>query len=360
MGGSYVIPMTGTIYVGLAATSHTNGTDLTAVIDNLSVSGTRFEGDLEWDGTDANWGDATRWLPDRDTVPGPGHFATVPTGVVHVASSQSVYRLSVAGDGEAHIDPTQSLDVAELAAAAGTFLKMGQDATLNVGVSGDIHTLYANAAGSAGGITTLNTVGDVTVTVFDDQYIDHTLVKGGAGTLTMLNQAPGEVAAEKTSWVVKEGELALGGSDPLGLWGGSGNVELGGGQVSLSYSGLVAPVAHYTFDDAGNLENDDSGNGNHLTNGGNVTADAGGKFNGAASFDDSSGGYFDIPNTILRSRDRRQWGGRRERIARQLAGQRRRPNLHGRRHRYQRANRCRCGRRHVAPFGLHLAERGQH
>jgi len=76
-----------------------------------------------------------------------------------------------------------------------------------------------------------------------------------------------------------------------------------GATLSLALQAGVSPLAHYSFDDVADLEND--GVADHdLVNGGAVTFDgATPKFGlGAASFPGTEPGYFDVPlKSLLRS-----------------------------------------------------------
>ena len=175
-----------------------------------------------------------------------------------------------------------------------------------VGVTATIPTKYAGPDGPEGwaGI--------------DLQGRTITFAKAGAGTMVIDSTDQLPQGASQTTYEVADGVLELatpaaldnrpvrvvGGrldvlNDPARL--GDSTVELAGGTIRFTGAGGLAPLAHYSFDNQSDIENDDSGNGNTLTNGGSVVfdpTDALGGVGGSALFAGETNGYLEVPGAV--------------------------------------------------------------
>ncbi len=200
-----------------------------------------------------NWADGATW-DGSGTTPGAafevfvhGHTVTVPG-----AGAASVVRLDDAA-GELGIGPAGSLAVGlamevsagaldvqgslssgSLHAAPGSTVSLGADASLSTG-SGSVASLSTH-----GGSTLAITAGELPVQAFSDSGVAGTLVKQGAGSLTLDNRTGSTVSASSTALRIEGGRVSSSGADPLG---GMTAVTLAGGTLALNGPAILPAVA---------------------------------------------------------------------------------------------------------------------
>jgi len=226
-------PLTGTIYMGLAVTSHDNARLTEVQFDNVTgfVLAPPAAGTLVWDGTagSANWGTAN-WLPDPPPgPPPPPSFPdnTIIAGIdtpntVTVASpNREAHTLNISNSGVVAIGAGNTLTVVDAVNASDGTVALENNATLATQFGG-------------GGIGTLTTNGNATIDVaatlraetYDDQATPGMLTKRGDGTLRL-----GTLPSGATDITLDGGSLELmaPASYAAGLLGGhqSGDMDFG-------------------------------------------------------------------------------------------------------------------------------------
>ena len=254
-------PMTGSVFVGLAVTSHnTTATVPTQVaFENFSIDGEYASvAQLTWSdfAGDGLWGNAASWSGadgfPANAIPDEFSRVTINGNTVTVAQDREATSLAVNGGGLL-IAGQKTLTVGEnVVAGPNALLTLEDGATLNTATGGRISRLVAE------GSATVRTGGDLPIgrlTVGAG-----TFTKGGLGTILLDNGSEVAVTADATTvFEVAEGVLESSGGNPLGqaenltLSGGTFVFRNGikAGTAPLQDASLVAYWAldHTGFDD---------------------------------------------------------------------------------------------------------------
>lgn len=244
--GDVTVNVSGTVYVGLAVSSHSAFYPQMGVFDNLSITGTSIDpGMLRWDesGPD-NW-DSPHWLGGPPSIPDETIDVVVPTDVVTVGpGGGSALSLRVISGGGIAISTGAALSVGgDVDFASGTTLTLDRDARFAAG-RGTVDSL--NTAGD----TTINTIGGrLEVHAWQDNGVPGALVKQGAGTLVWDNSDGTNLHLAATTLRLDAGTLEASGADPLG---GLSEVTLNGGKLSLQagISSMPNTLAEYYYRNA--------------------------------------------------------------------------------------------------------------
>ncbi|MHC4179728.1 MAG: LamG domain-containing protein, partial [Planctomycetota bacterium] len=341
-GPTVTIPMVDSVYVGLAATSHTNdGTPEslgTALLDNYQLE---IIPELIWDKATATAGDWTdaNWLTPPPSYPDAGTITIVEndggasTGflLVNVTGDEAAKRLLLrepGGDpdtgnyvwlrrttgwnGGAPDDTFGSLTVSHSidGSQANNFLVMDQGTSLNTGTADSVisgmmffgsqyHPGPNGMPEEGGGDDVTIPIEDVVVTTPGDLRVLHRMddvsfpgdpsrrfVKRGAGTLS-FDSTTGVMLTPNTTFRIEEGAISLRGFDPLG--GSTAPIELAGGDLEITApvipgAGPADALAWLSFNDPADLGKDSGPNGNPGTvTGATWTTDT--VFGGALEFD---------------------------------------------------------------------------
>ncbi len=250
--GTQTIPMSGSIFVGIAASAMVDFETIPATFVGYSLTGD-YEGisQLTWDGADdGNWGDP-RWLDEASAattdIPDVGTITEINATTVTVAENRAASRLTLSG-GRLAIDPERTLTVAGvLDVADGASVTMGANAILSAG-GGSISSL------TTGGNATLQTTADMTIGTFSDGGAPGTFTKSGPGRLTLDNTSETSVTAgPNTVFRVAQGTLESTGVRPLDQ---STQLELAGGKFVFRAGFTpgtapdgVDPIGHWAFDE---------------------------------------------------------------------------------------------------------------
>jgi len=230
---TWTVPMNGSVFVGLAATSHENPETTQITFRNLSITGFVAPSLLTWgEGGDGFWDVAANWdpdgTPDRTT-----HVALEGTNSDRVSIRAPAEALTLTVDGgDLVVQAGQKLQVfGGINVASGSLLELEAGATLDV-YEGNIVEMAAWR-----GDSTVAVARDLTVGKLQGNGIfPGTLTKLGAGTLRLDNSPTGGVFADSTTFLVDAGTLASKGTDPLG---NAPRVILDGATLALENAGLI-------------------------------------------------------------------------------------------------------------------------
>ena len=225
--------------------------------DNLALI--LISGELIWDGAgNANWGEFYASPPDppnshwRDEggnpvtyYPDAGTPAVVNANTVTVEANHEAYSLSVGSEATVAIADGMRLTLTKNVDAAGS-LTIGHNAAL-VAEGGAVGNL------NLGGTSAVDVSSSLEVTVLSDEGVAATLVKQGAGTVSLNNATgAGVTVLPGTTFRIEEGVLSSAGVKPLGE---ATTVELAGGKLSVQGLLTAVPgpadnlVAYWSFDD---------------------------------------------------------------------------------------------------------------
>lgn len=230
--GTWEVPMDGSIFVGLAVTSHENDPPefATVTFRNLSTTGFVAPSTVTWKELgDGFWDVAGNWDPaGPPSATVHAILADTNSDRVTIRTAAEALTLDVLG-GDIVIDGGSSLKVwGSVNFDTDTYLEMEAATALGV-VGGTIPNMFADK-------------GDVTVTTGADLVISHldahgiiagTFTKGGAGKLQLDNTGvTGQVFADSTTFNVQQGVLASKGEDALG--NAIGVILAGGTKLELA------------------------------------------------------------------------------------------------------------------------------
>ncbi len=226
---------TGSVFVGLAVTSHTNATLTNAVVSDFSITGGTLIELIVWNESgNGNW-NSPHWLPE-----GTPHIAsdvTIETDTVTVGARAEAHRLSVKSGGGVVINDGQTLEVTDtITTEEGTSVAIGHSASLNA-AGGTIDSLFTS------GDSTWKFEGELDVSMLNDGGVPGTLSIQGGGNLITNNRIPGDVQLDATIIRVTDAIFSGRGANGDAL-GGSTKVILGAdGGLDLKQT-ATTPVAN--------------------------------------------------------------------------------------------------------------------
>jgi len=206
------VAMDGTIFVGLAVTSHLNTEAVTASFKSLSDTFSPAT-TLTWNESGDNFWDTTNWNPPGGVPNRTTHAVLAGTNTDTVTVRAAAEALTVTVDGgDLKLQDGKTLTVfGSINAGGGGLVEMGAGAKLDV-FGGNIAKMAAWK-----GDTTVAVAADLSINKFDGNGVfPGTFTKLGPGTLRLDNSPAGGVFAESTTFMVDAGTLASKGTKPLG------------------------------------------------------------------------------------------------------------------------------------------------
>jgi hypothetical protein len=213
---NYPIPMTDSVYVGLAVSSQEQGVLATVTVTDVEIEVIEPN---QWDGGTGTWGDSGHWLGGQ--IPDASSAAIITGGNVTIDGDRSAHSLDVSLGAHIIVDPNATFSVgswvylysANMDVQGELFAEVVElDAGSDVQLDGDIEVnrliVRRNSRLNTGGFKVL---------VYESLELDDNIMVADPGAPIIVS---GEDVLNKPTITVGGGPYVLGGGlDPLGVMG---------------------------------------------------------------------------------------------------------------------------------------------